>query len=441
VIRGRTRGVLALVAAAGFVAGAVVTLASTGGSDGDPATAGPNGAATTAAPSSAALATTEPPPPSIDDPATDPPTTAAPTTATTAAPTTSTAAVPADDGVLLVWTSQGLGSEVAPRVAALPGVAASTVVAGEQLGLVASWDELGAPVDSLDDGWQIPLDVLGIEPAGFAAFATADAETFAALGPDQALLTRTSADLRDVGVGGRLQIVGDDGLGGEVTVVGVVDDEAGAGAEVLVDRATAQRIGATTDRYLLVQLGAPRADVEAAIDALMDPQRPVRFRSRAETTWLRHGDAVLPLALIKARFGEFSFRFMAGRDVQVDPVWEAEHIVREELPLLGVVECHEDLLPALRGAMQSLADRGLGHVVDPDGFRGCYVPRRIGAGQRALSRHSWGAAVDLNAGDAPRGTEGSQPQELIDAMDAHGFTSGAGWLEPDRAHYEWSRDV
>jgi hypothetical protein len=431
--RRRTRAVLALVAALGFVAGAVVTLASTGGSDGDAARADPVTTTTTGAPSTGAP-TSPPTTVAATDPATDPATgsTAAPTTATTAAPP-----AVADDHALLVWTSQGLAPGFAQDVDAMAGVASSTVVAGDQLGLAATWNAEGTPVTVVAEGWEIPLDVLGIEPAGFARFAVAaaDAEVFAALRPGEALLTRTSADLRGLGVGGRLQVTG----GGVVQVVGVVDDLAGAGAEVLVDRATAEGLGVTTERYVLVELDGPRADVEAAIDAVLDPQRAVRFRNRAETTWMRHGDAVLPLALIKAQFGEFAFRDMAGRDVEIEQRWVDDNIVYAEVPVLGPVRCHAAVVEDLRAAMQELVDRGLTQLVDPDHFAGCFVARRIEEGA-ALSRHSWGVAVDLNVEDSPRGTEASQDPELIRVMHEHGFTSGGRWLVPDPAHYEWNQD-
>jgi hypothetical protein len=432
--RRTARAALALVAALGFVAGAVVTLASTGGGDGDAARADLTPTSATPAPTSG---TSTRPPTTVA--ATDPPTDPAP--ASTATPGTATATAPApavaDDDALLVWTSQGLAPGFGTAVAGMPGVASSTVVAGDQLGLVATWDAGGAPVTTVPDGWQIPLDLLGIEPAGFARFAVSDAnaDVFAALQPGEALLTRTAADLRDIGVGGTLQVVG----GGRVEVVGVVDDLAGAGAEVLVDRTTAEGLGVTTERYVLVELDGPRADVQAAIDAVLDPQRSVRFRNRAETTWMRHGDAVLPLVLIKAQFGEFAFRDMAGRDVEIEQGWFDANIVSVDVPVLGQVRCHRAIVDALHAAMQELVDRNLAQLVDPDHFAGCFVPRRIEEGA-ALSRHSWGVAVDLNVYDNPRGTIEHQDRLLVQIMDAHGFTSGQEWLLPDPAHYEWNRD-
>src|SRR4030095_1672006 len=118
------------------------------------------------------------------------------------------------------------------------------------------------------------------------------------LADGEALLGETSAALRDVGVGGRLRF----DSGGSVRVSGIVPDQSVAGAEVVVTTATAATLGATTPRFLLLHHRGPRAPVEASIRSLAGA--PVRTRAPGETPFLRHADAVLPQALIKARFGE-----------------------------------------------------------------------------------------------------------------------------------------
>ena len=65
------------------------------------------------------------------------------------------------------------------------------------------------------------------------------------------------------------------------------------------------------------------------------------------------------------------------------------------MPLLGEFKCHRVLIPALIGAMEELIARNLEFLIDAGAFRGCDNGRMIGGG-RSLSRHSWGAAVDLN---------------------------------------------
>jgi hypothetical protein len=120
--------------------------------------------------------------------------------------------------------------------------------------------------------------------------------------------------------------------------------------------------------------------------------------------------------------------------IEIDPRWAADHLVTEDLPLLGTVTCHRDVIGPLRTALQDLADNGLGFTVH--GSLGCFVPGIIPS-TGSISRHSWGVAFDVNPGPNPRGLLGAQDQRLVDALAAQGFTNGEPWLIPDPVHFEW----
>ena len=357
--------------------------------------------------------------------------TASPSTASpaTASPVTAVAtADPAD--VLLVWTSGGLPDGLAHVVRTVPGVEQVTLVRGDETGMVRSRDRDGSVVDAQTDGWRIPLDTLAVEPSTFASFLSgADAATVGTLEPGEALLTTTSAELRRLGKGSTIELDG-----GAVTVVGTIGDLSGAGAELLVSGGDAAPLGVTTERYLLVRHTTPRAVLELAIADELGG-RAVRFRTPAETTWLRHGDAVEPNLVVKAALGEFAYRNTSGRSVEISPEWVARWIVTERVPILGEVTCHRTIMQPLRAALEELSDGALGHLVDPSDFAGCFSARRIAAGQ-PLSHHAWGAALDLNVDGNPRGSFSTQDQRLVDTMARHGFTWGGAWLVPDPAHYE-----
>jgi hypothetical protein len=190
-----------------------------------------------------------------------------------------------------------------------------------------------------------------------------------------------------------------------------------------------------TDRFVLVTSEEPRPVVEAALTESLPSPMPIRVRAQGESPFLRHGDAVLPLVLVKERFGEFAFRPLAGRDVEIDPGWVAAHIVTVDLPLVGTTRCHIDAVDQIAGVLAELQSRGLGHLVDPDGYAGCHAARRIGPGL-ALSRHSWGIAVDLNVAENPAGTFSNKDPRLVDAFVEHGFGWGGVWLVPDPMHFE-----
>lgn len=397
------RVAVATAAVAGALAGAIVTLALTG--PGDPSAAVPAVDATDTATATAVPSPAEPDqtgaPPAPEPPAT-----------------------------LLVWTSGGLPPQLEPAVAGLAGVDGVALVRGDQAGLLRSTDATGATVDITADGWQIPLDVLAIEPATFAGFVEpAAAPAVAGLRPGEALLTETSAELRQLGAGAVLELTT-----GQVTIAGTIDDRSGAGAELVVHAGQAEALGVAPERYLLISHTLERAALQQAVADRLGG-RAVRFRSPLETEWLRHGDAVAPMAVMKRRYGEFAFRDRGGRAVEVDPQWSDRWIVTEAVPVLGSVTCHREVIEPLRAAMAELAQANLDHLVDPSAFAGCYAPRRIGPGQ-PLSHHAWGAAVDLNVDDNPRGRFSTQDQRLVETMRRHGWTWGGTWLVPDPAHYE-----
>lgn len=349
--------------------------------------------------------------------------------------TTAPVAVPAtaeEPAVLLVWTAGGLPAGFAAEVAALDGVERSTLVRGDETAMLSSHDGAGAVVDAVEPGWHLPLDTLAVDPATFAPFLPADAAAAVrSLEPGEALLTATSAALRRLDVGSTIELAG-----GAVVVAGVIDDEAGAGAELLVAAADVDRLGVTTERYVLLGHTGARDALQQAVAARLGG-RAVRFRSPAETRWLRHGDAVEPAAVLKAAFGEFSIRDGDGRDLDIDPDWLARSIVTEDVPILGAVTCHRAVLVPLRAALAELEAAGLAHLVDPDAFAGCFAARRTGPEPgAAVSHHAWGAALDLNVDGNPRGSFSTQDPRLVELMARHGFTWGGTWLVPDPAHYE-----
>ncbi|HEX9889980.1 MAG TPA: M15 family metallopeptidase [Nitriliruptorales bacterium] len=343
---------------------------------------------------------------------------------------------PPEDPVLLVWTAGALPDGLTHDVAELPLVTDVTVVAGGRLDLVASDTAGGAAVDRFEDGWGVALDALAIEPATYAGFVpAADRTTVAGLGSDRALLGATSARLRRLRAGDTVTLAS----GHTLTVAGVLDDVVVAGAEVVVARAVAEELSIGADRFLLVSHRGNRTELESAIRALASVE--VRVRGPGETPFLRHGDAVLPQVQIKERFGEFSYRIPSAGEATFDqePRWAHESLVTVDLPILGATHCHRDVVGQMSQALQELVDRGLAHLVDPEGFEGCYNPRLVTPGGLP-SRHAWGVALDVNADVNPTGQAPGQDRRLVDTFARWGLTWGGFWLVPDPMHFEYLRE-
>ncbi|HEU4398290.1 MAG TPA: hypothetical protein VFU54_10705, partial [Actinomycetota bacterium] len=226
------------------------------------------------------------------------------------------AAAPADR-VLLAWTPGRLPAGLAGRVRRAPGVRAVTVVKGGRLDLAASADADGRAIDRPPRGMTIPLEAIAFDPATYTGFLPASARAaFRGLAPTEALLGATSARLRHLGPGGRLRLSG----GRRLTVAGVVDDALVGAAEVAVSRAGGRAVGLTRDRYALLAYRGGRAAVAGAVRRALPGGLPVRLRGPGETPFFRAGDAVLPQAMVKERFGEFAWRPAGGGFVQ-DPAW------------------------------------------------------------------------------------------------------------------------
>jgi hypothetical protein len=388
----------------------------------------------------AALGLQRPPPRPGAEPAV--PATASRAAAGTAPLPTRAATAPADR-VLLAWTPNRLPAGLAGRVRRAPGVRAVTVVKGGRLNLAGSVDADGRAVDRPPRDMTIPLEAIAFDPATYTGFLPASARAaFRRLGPTEALLGATSARLRRLGPGGRLRVsAGSAGpaMRGQrwLTVAGVVDDALVGAAEVAVSRAGGRAVGLDRDRYALLAYRGGRAAVARAVRRALPDGLPVRLRGPGETPFFRAGDAVLPQAMVKERFGEFAWR-PAGGEFAQDPAWRAANLATGRVPILGRVRCNRVLLPALAGAMRELERRNLARLVDPAAFAGCWNSRLTRSGT-GVSRHAWGAAVDLNVAGNPTGLASAQDPRLVAVMERWGFTWGGRWLVPDPAHFEYLR--
>jgi hypothetical protein len=317
---------------------------------------------------------------------------------------------------------------LAAQVASLTGVTALAQVNADLAALTNTTNSKGGLVSQPEQGMYVPIEVAAVDES-MAEVVPVEWQAGLEGLSDGALLTETSARVRGVGVGGTLTIEGID-----LRVAGVMPDVVLGGSEVVVSVDTAEKLGVATPRYLLVAFDGDRAQFEAQVRGMLPTGLPVRVRAPGETPFLRHGDAVLPQAIIKDTFGEFAIREIGGGDLELDRAWREANLVTEEMPLLGEVTCHVGMISALRSAMTELEQANLGFLVDT--FHGCWNPRFIG-GARSVSRHAWGVAVDINYQANVTGQTTTQDARLVETMERWGFTWGGNWLVPDAAHFEW----
>lgn len=332
----------------------------------------------------------------------------------------------ADAGILLaVSTSADARAALVAEVARLPGVVAMAEIGRRQLALVRSRSADGAAVDQAAPGYRYLLDAMAFDPPSYARLQGLPA--LALLQPGEAILGESSARLRRIGVGGRLELAD----GTELHVRAVVPDAVILNREVAV----AAPAASGDRRQLWLRYDGPHETFEAALAASLPSGVPLRIRALDESDFIEGYAPVLPQVRLKLALGEFAFRPTGVTSFVRDARWEANHLMTAEVPLIGRVRCHRLLVPALRGAMQELIDKDLAHLIAPRAFQGCDNPRLIGEG-RSLSRHAWGAAVDLNYSNDRVIRANASDHRLIAIMAKWGFLSGHLFNDP--GHFEYA---
>jgi hypothetical protein len=345
---------------------------------------------------------------------------------------------PVEPDTLLAWTPGGLPSGLGAAVRGLPGVKHAVTVTSGTAWLTSSATATGSTVDAPPSGLAIPLEVAAADLRDYRPFLSpADRVLLPSLARGEAVLGETSAGLRQAGPGSSF-VFGTR----TVDVAGVVPDAAIGAHEMFVSRMTARTLGVTRERYLLIDPapGVSRRELTTGIRGLLPPGALLRVRGPGETPFFRHGDAVLAPVRIKEVFGEFAAAPLPGGYLRLDPAWVAENIRVATVPILGRVQCNRALIPQLRGALGDLEAEGLGHLLDPGDYGGCYSPRFLNRIPAAgISHHTWGLAVDVNVSTNQFGRVPHQDLRVVAAFERWGFTWGGHWLLPDGMHFEFVR--
>ena len=341
--------------------------------------------------------------------------------------------------VSIVSAEDGLPETLVVQVRGVDGIVASTMVRSATIGLLGSVDADGTPRDVLPRGMRIPVSVTAVDPADYldvfvGEIAASDAALVRALAPGETLLSRSSAALRGLDVGGRVDLGDARGL----VVAGVVHDDVARGNEFVVhiDAAETVDLGFGGRTSLLVRHAGTTMSRDA-LDGAVEEADPEGDEVRV---W--HAGRRVPLVLstvaVKERFGEFAFRLVLNqREVVLDPAFTEANIVEERMPVIGTVRCHRLIMDDLREAVDELIAAGYKEWLSPRRYAGCHYPRRIGFGRETLSRHSWGIAIDLNVDFSLPGAGPVPTDEMIAIMARNGFRWGGDFTTPDNHHFEW----
>lgn len=337
----------------------------------------------------------------------------------------------------LAWSFGGLVEGFGERAEALKGVRRVVVVRSGVGWLVRSTSAQGEAVDGPPAGLAFPIEVAAARPSEYAPFLPpGDRGVVVPLSQGEGVLGATSAELRGLGPGAVLEF--DRGL--EIRIAAVLPDELVGAHELFVSWQTAAALGIHQDRYALLQPAEwAQPGLERRLRSIVPPGTILQFRAPGETPYFRQGDAVIPQVRVKELFGEFAGRPVGGY-IDSDPAWVRENIVIDRVPLLGEVRCHRTMIPQLRGALRELSRAGLGDLVKPEQYGGCYASRFLNRIPTAgVSHHSWGIAIDINVADNPFAHPPNQDPRLVEVFERWGFNWGGRWLRPDAMHFEFGR--
>jgi hypothetical protein len=315
--------------------------------------------------------------------------------------------------------------------AALPGRAAQI----DLVRLLRGADVVQQP----PSGYRIPMG-LTVVPVEAAAFIF-DAPVSSTLAAGQVVMGATSAGLRGARAGDVVELVDAGGGTRSFTIGLVAADEAIGGAELMLGLEAAALLGVDRNTRMIIWGFDSRAAIDAALSAQGLPGPKVRVSRGWDPP---SPDATLGFSRTKALLGEFAYRRFSDGGLGLQPGWTDANI-HPRMTFAGVgvrASCHNVVVPAIQGALQEIADAGLGGLIDlasTNSVGGCFAPRlnNVTGNLGFLSRHTWAQALDINVAQNPQGAAPRLDCRIVRNFRKWGFAWGGNFVNPDGMHFEY----
>jgi len=314
--------------------------------------------------------------------------------------------------------------------ASLPPAALAKLLALSPAGGALAFRTGTVTVDGVDAA------AVGVDPSAFRTFAsagTAEADgVWQAVGRGELVVSHALATARQAALGGTVRVAAGAGPARDLRV-GALATTGLPGTDVLLDDTTAAGYGLlpATALVLTVRPGVDPVVLAGRVRALAGPGAKVDLLTAPTTGPV----AFLSGSAAAKAFGAFSYRYYGDGTIQPDASWVARNITTADVPILGRVTCHRLMITQLRGALNEVVAAGLADTLHK--FDGCYVPRFIESNPtRPISLHTWGIAVDMDAGANGRGTAGHMDPGVVAIFKRWGFAWGGDWTYTDPMHFE-----
>ena len=249
---------------------------------------------------------------------------------------------------------------------------------------------------------------------------------------NKAVISEITAKRHDLEIGDKLSFNGNQHQSQRIEVGLIATDKDIDWTEILISRDLGFQFG--IDRIKKITMWSNQIDEIVFIELYKNIKtNKIQYLTKTDTN---KGDWILPASLLKNQFGEFSVkdRDNSSRWVTVDPEWKIQNIETLNLPIIGTTTCNKLMWEPLIGALNQIQEEGLAHTLSKKEYYssgGCYAPRRITRVNTggALSRHTWGIAIDIN-------TKSSYNPRVVSIFKQWGFAWGGTWTSPDPMHFE-----
>lgn len=120
-------------------------------------------------------------------------------------------------------------------------------------------------------------------------------------------------------------------------------------------------------------------------------------------------------------------------------LWDIPQDINSAIPPLpNKLYCHKEIVVPLEKTFKKLIETGLHTEIKT--WDGCFNIRKQ-RGSSAISVHSWGLAVDINAAWNGLGKPVQFSKDFISIWRNLGWVCGADWAMPrtDGMHFEWTK--